>query len=264
MTLRIFKTTLKANARSLVFWAAVAAMVLFLANSTMSFQNFGFGRNFHKALANFSYVPLRYAVPTFIGLVVCVDLLRDRKNAFYDIQKGTTMKTRQYFVGKLCAYLLLGFIMAVISAYAHMLIYLMRNVFPYEGWQDSRYTIWEVIWLTFERAFFYGLNSIPIYTALAFCVSMLTHSSIAGIVSTLAVSTSSFIIIYPQTYIGNYVYPVTDKIFDYFYFQHTHAPEEAITHIELQDVFISYAYGFAIAAVLMILGYLRLRRLNDR
>lgn len=264
MTLRIFKTTLKANARSLVFWAAVAAMVLFLANSTMSFQNFGFGRNFHKALANFSYVPLSYAVPTFIGLVVCVDLLRDRKNAFYDIQKGTTMKTRQYFVGKLCAYLLLGFIMAVISAYAHMLIYLMRYVFPYEGWQDSRYTIWEVIWLTFERAFFYGLNSIPIYTALAFCVSMLTHSSIAGIVSTLAVSTSSFIITYHQTYFGNYVYPVTDNIMVYFYFHNTHAPQEAINDIALKDVFISYAYGFAITAVLLVVGYFGLRRLNDK
>ena len=264
MTFRVFKTTLKANARSLVFWAAVVAMVLFLANSTMSFQNFGFGKSFHKALANFSYVPLSYAVPTFLGLVICVDILRDRKNFFFDIQKCSTLKTRQYFIGKICAYILFGFLITFISAYAHLLIYLLRYVFPYDGWQNSPYSIPETLWLTFVRAFFYGLNAVPVYTALAFCVTMLTHSSIAGIVATLAVSTSSFIMNYHLTYFGNYVYPVTDSIMEYFYFHNTHAPQEAINDIALKDVFISYAWGFAITAILLAIGYVGLKKLKDK
>ena len=264
MTFRIFKTTLKSNIRSIVFWAAVVAMVLFLANSTMTFQNFGFGKSFHKALANFSYVPLSYAVPTFLGLVICVDILRDRKNFFFDIQKCSTLKTRQYFIGKICAYILFGFLITFISAYAHLLIYLLRYVFPYDGWQNSPYSIPETLWLTFVRAFFYGLNSIPVYTAIAFCVALVTHSSIAGIVGTLAVSTSSFIIQYHGTYIGNYVYPVTDNVTTYFYFLNTHAPEEAVVHTEPKAALISYAWGFAITAALLVIGYLRLRRLNDK
>ena len=260
MTLRIFKTTLKTNLRSIVFWAAAAAMLLFLADSTMSFQDFGFGRNFHKALANFAYVPLRYAVPIFTGLVVCVDVLRDRNNAFYDIQKGTNMKPRQYFVGKISAYLLLGFAMEFISAYAHLIIYFLRI----EGWASSPYTFPEAIWLTFVRAFFYGLNSIPIYISLAFCASMLTHSSIAGIVATLAVSTSMFIINYFMTYAGDYIYPVTFNIQTYFYFLNTHAPQEMVGDIPLKDVMISYAYAFAITAALLAVGYLKLRRSNDK
>lgn len=264
MTLRVFRTTIKANLRSIVFWAAVVAMVLFLANSTMTFQNFGFGKSFHKALANFSYVPLSYAVPTFLGLVICVDILRDRKNFFFDIQKCSTLKTRQYFIGKICAYILFGFLITFISAYAHLLIYLLRYVFPYDGWQNSPYSIPETLWLTFVRAFFYGLNSIPVYTAIAFCVALVTHSSIAGIVGTLAVSTSSFIMNYHLTYFGNYVYPVTDRIMEYFYFHNTHAPQEAINDIALKDVFISYAWGFAITAVLLAIGYVGLKKLKDK
>lgn len=259
MTFKLFKSTLKANLRSLVFWFAVFAILLFLADSALGMQNFGFS-NYHKALANFALMPLNYAVPIFLGVVISVDILRDRKNAFFDIEKGTNLKSRQYFIGKTAAYLLFGFIMTIVAVYGHYIIYYFRT----GGLENTAYTVPESIWLTFERTVFYGLNAIPVYTALAMCIALLSCSSIIGIVGTLAVAMSSFMIQYHGTYFGNYIYPVTDNITNYFYFHNTHVRPEAVVYTDPKVVFISYAYGFAIAAVLFTVGYIRLKKLNDK
>lgn len=75
---------------------------------------------------------------------------------------------------------------------------------------------------------------------------------------------SNIFIQYTMTYFGDYVHPVADNIYTFFGYYSTHAAKQAVVDIPVTAVLISYAWGFAITAALLVTGYLRLRRLNDK
>lgn len=157
--------------------------------------------------------------------------------------------------------MLLGSCTLLALSFLYLFVYCLRTDWLAEY---TDYTVAESFWLVFVRVVFYGFNSIPFYTAVAVCVSVLTLSSTAGIIASVIVAFSNFFIQYAMTYFGNFIYPVADNIYTFLGYYKAHAPAQAVVHIPAADVVISYTWGFAITAALLTIGYLRLRKLNDK
>ena len=253
----VFITTIKSNTRSIVSWLVLLASFLLSMSRLYDLEEY-LPRHFHKFLFGCAEANLWVAVPVFVGVISSVDILRDRKNRFLDTCRCAGLSMRRYYVGKIGAYMIMAFFAEMLFAYVWLVYYLALFGCP------SGYTVSESIGLVFERVAFCSLSSVPVYTALAVCTVLLAKDSSAGIISVIVFSNLVYLVEYRMTYFGDFIYPIPEKIAYYFYFVHTHALPEAVIHVELIDVLISYAWGFAIAAVLFITGYLRLRRLNDK
>ena len=260
MTLSVFKYTIITNIRNIVFWLALTASALFIAEQILQ-ASIALPHRLHVILAS----PVGYlasnVIPLLLGIIASVDILRDRKNRFFDIERASGISIFKYYSAKLSAYMLLGFCTLLALSFLYLFVYCLRT-----DWLAvyTDYTVAESFWLIFVRVVFYGFNSIPFYTAVAVCVSILTLSSTAGIIASVIVAFSNFFIQYAMTYFGNFIYPVADNIYTFFGYYKAHAPAQAVVHIPAADVVISYTWGFAITAALLTIGYLRLRKLNDK
>lgn len=257
---KILYFTLKTNLRSIVFWLAFIAGILL--SGTTYIEGTTPPHAFHNVLAGCADVPMANAVPVLCSVVAGIDILRDRKNRFLDVCKCTGLKTRQYFIGKISAYMLLGFFAETAYAYLRLMIFL----FKYNWLEGYAYTVSESVWLVFVRVVFFSLSSVPIYVAHSVCIALSTRSTTIGIVFSILFANLFYFLgtEYRLSYFGNYIYPVPLNILTYFTFYKTHAPEEMIVHIPISDVVISYIWGFFLFALLLAIGYLRLRRLNDK
>ena len=260
MTRKILCSTIKTNLRSIVFWLVFTAGVMYSFIPAVVEEAKTPPHAFHNVLTGCAEGAITVIIPVLCSVVAGMDILRDRKNRFLDVCKCTGLKARQYFIGKISAYMLLGFLAEIIYAYLLLSIYL-----PKHNWLEGyAYTIPESVWLVFARVVILSLSAIPIYTALSVCIALSTRTPVFGIVFTIALSNLKYFIEYRMSYFGYFIFPVPINILTYATFYKVHAPEEMIFYVPAADVLISYAYGFAIAAVLFAIGYLRLRRLNDK
>ena len=260
MTRKIIANTLKNNIRSIVFILSVFAVFMFFINDASNWREQSAhwsASEFHKALANFALIPLRYSVPIFTGLIASVDIMRDKKNNTFDIVKTTSIKTRQYYFGKITAYLIMGFICELTLSYGHFTVY----YFIFDRMTGYEYGVLESIWMIFLRAMVYALNSVPIYASLAIAASLITSSSITGIVSCVAVVAYGIIGMpfFTRTFFGNYVFPVADHVENYMYFNTPHLAPEDVIYIPVSKVLISFSIEAAICTVLLITGYISIR-----
>ena len=257
---KLFCTTIKTNLRSIVFWLVFTAGVLYSVIPSVIEEDTIPPHAFHNVLSGCAEGAITVIIPVLCSVVAGMDILRDRKNRFLDVCKCTGLKARQYFIGKISAYMLLGFLAEIIYAYLLLSIYL-----PKHNWLEGyAYTIPESVWLVFARVVFLSLSVIPIYTALSVCIALSTRSMVPGIVVTIVFSNLKYFIEYWLSYFDKYIYPVPFSITAFSIFYKTHAPEEMILHIPIFDVVISYVWGFAISAVLFSIGYIRLKILTDR
>ena len=257
MARKVFATTIKNNVRSIVFLLSVVAVLMFFINDASGWREQSThwsASEFHKAMANFALMPLRYAVPVFIGITASVDIMRDKKNKAFDIIKTTSLKTHQYFFAKVFAYLLMGFICELALSYGHFIIY----YFIVDRMEGYDYSVLESVWMIFLRAAVFALNSVPIYVSVAVAASLITSSSIAGITSCVALVAYGIIGMpyFTRTFLGDYVFPVADHIENYMYFYKTHLFPEDILYIPVSNVLVSFAIEAAICIVLFSLGYI--------
>lgn len=261
MACKVFATTIKNNVRSIVFLLSVVAVLMFFINDASGWREQSThwsASEFHKAMANFALMPLRYAVPVFIGITASVDIMRDKKNKAFDIIKTTSLKTHQYFFAKVFAYLLMGFICELALSYGHFIIY----YFIVDRMEGYDYGVLESVWMIFLRAAVYALNSVPIFVSTAVAASLISGTSIAGIVSCVGIVAYGIIGMpfFTRTFFGNYVFPVADHIEKYMYFYKAHLPSSEIIDTAFSDVVISFAVGAAICIPLLAAGYTALRR----
>ena len=256
----VFKSTIKTNLRSIVFWLITIASALFIVDQIIQ-SGIALPHRLHVILAS----PVGYlasnVIPVLSGIIASVDILRDRKNHVFDIELTAGSSVLKYYFAKISAYILLGFCELLALSFLYLLVYCLRT-----DWLAAYtdYTVAESFWLVFQRVVFYGLNAIPVYTASAACISVLTQSSTMGIIANTVFAMSNIFIQYTMTYFGDYVHPVADNIYTFFGYYNTHAAKQAVVDIPVTAVLKSYAWGFAITAALLVIGYLRLRRLNDK
>ena len=261
MTRKVFTSTLKNNVRSIVFITAVCAVIMFFINDASSWREQAAhwsASEFHKALANFALKPLRYAVPVFIGVTASVDIMRDKKNKAFDILKATPVKMYQYYFAKVFAYMFMGFICELALSYGHFTVY----YFIVDRMEGYDYGVLESVWMIFLRAAVYALNSVPIFVSTAVAASLISGTSIAGIVSCVGIVAYGIIGMpfFTRTFFGNYVFPVADHIENYMYFYKAHLPSSEMIDTAFSDVVISFAVGAAICIPLLAAGYTALRR----
>lgn len=200
-------------------------------------------------------------MPAFIGIIASIDMLRDRLNRFFDTARSSGIRMASYYSAKIIAYMLIEFTILLIAEFLNISVYCLRT----DGLASyTAYTIPESFGLAFLRVFVFSLNALPIYTALAVSFALISKSPIVGITANIAVSMSKYIILYPMTFFSDYIFPVPYNIVTFFGYYKAHAPEYMVVHIPVTDVVISYAYGFAISAVLFTIGYLWLKKLQDK
>lgn len=257
---KLFCSTIKTNLRSIVFWLVFTAGVMYSFIPAVVEEAKTPPHAFHNVLTGCAEGAITVIIPVLCSVVAGMDILRDRKNRCLDVCKCTGLKTRHYYIGKISAYMLLGFLAEIIYAYILLSVYLPK----YNWLEGYAYTIPESVWLVFARVVILSLSTIPIYTALSVCIALSTRTPVFGIVFTIAFSNLKYFIEYRMSYFGYFIYPVPINITIFAVFFQNHAPEYMVMHIPVTDIVISYAWGFAIAAVLFAIGYFQLKKLTDR
>lgn len=271
MIKRVFAFTIRANLRSIVFWVCATSVILFFADGLITHSQYS-QSNIHKYLTNYSLNALSLIIPVFIGVISSIDILKDRKNGFLDITKTTNIRLIQYFFGKIFAYMLFGFLLTFIVSFANYLIVpLISSEMP-----DHDYSNWQLVYFLFVKTLLQSIPVVLVFTALGVCVSLLTKSTIAGIVATIFYTALQYLIAYSgsmlshEFFIWN-IYKVPQIITTYVYYWDGFGYNDKY----FSDFSLNYVNGFsptlpafgitgAIAITLFSIAFLRLRRLNDK
>ena len=119
--------------------------------------------------------------PIAFAVIVAADYIKDHKNRFSSITITTAADRKQLFLGRISAYLVVGFIITFIGMYLEFAVYCFssNSSFP-EG-----YSALGVISRTFVHFISYSGTMVPFYTAFIMFFSSLFKSALFGIVTTI-------------------------------------------------------------------------------
>lgn len=262
--LRCTKNNAKTILNSPVVWITLFVAVLFMfGRKTSEIGN----SDMLNLLLNCSLFPLFEIVPLTIGVVVGIDVLRERKNKSCDIQTVSGKHYCSRYLAKLLTYVLLSVVLSLAVSYSAFLVIWFgfgRNTnFP-------DYTVAEVVYLLFVRVISYTLPVVLQYITLVVTVCLIFKNSALGICS--SVIYCFFTLIMPgqlyHTFFRDYFYWIPDNI--YYFFTHWHIKVDSINILPeyvtgplTKPVILSYALIFGVCCTLLVLDYFLYKNTKD-
>lgn len=256
-----YTSTLKVMFRSVLFWICLCVVAMEYLR-TLSAEFHMVTRQFHENLAVPANLAVRH-IPLMVTTLASVDLMRDRKNKFYDIISTTRGSKTTYYVSKICAYLTVGFGINLIATIG----YYIRILLLTDGLSETGYGTGEWLCMLLVRWLVFTATAIIPYVGLAAAVTMLFRRSIAGIgvgvvvVFLQAIAPPLFRYfdasagIYKDTFFFLSLYPIPWHVFTWLHANGTHAPLDEYAATTIEQFRVAVLCPIAAGVLLMVAGY---------
>lgn len=257
---------LKNIARNALFWICVCAALLFFIDHAR-YINIVETRNFHKSISNFVLANVTKALPLplFLSVIVSSDIMRDKKNCFFDIVKISPFSLLRYYLCKVSVYLGIGMLLSFVLSYGFFILYYFKS----DMMAGNDYGLLETVGHIFLRWLAYSIPSVLAYVSLSLFIMLLSGKAVVGIVFCILYSMlGTFLPILDQAYFSDYIYPVPDKIVYYLYWYKTRAPIDSIPvqggllYASVEEFKLAYIWSASMFTLLTAVGYFSMRKVR--
>ena len=202
-------------------------------------------------------------MPLFLTIVVSTDILRDKRNKAMDIHRCSQMKEGGYYLVKLAANFSIAYFILTVSN-----IVLLVSFFIKTHSISLQYTTWEVIRNVLVESYSMSIPTIFEYTGLAVFLTLLFQTPVVAIIINVAYMLGGvyFTMLSPfkYTFFGNYIFPVPAKLNLYMYYYKAKTRDiSGVLMVADYDWWNGILIPLGISAVLLVVGYIIIRRVKD-
>lgn len=227
------RNTFKTLFRSWTFWLAVVIFDgMAVREGLTDYVTYAPGYE-PKVLAYAAYVQgighrmsnlLLLALPFFVVVVTALVLNRDYGDQFFEIEKAAGVKPSSYLLGRLCAVVVVSFVVQWVFSILCMVLYVSRWGGVY-GLSVEQFII-DCALRQFRIAFCAALSLILMFAGLTYLFGAIFHSGVVAAVGGLGLTVGNFVF----TFL--YQYRAFASYFDYF----SPAPKKLLRYVVFYNV----------------------------
>jgi len=214
----------------------------------------------------------------FISIIASVDILKCKRNRFIDIETAAPSGKHSIFAGKILSYFSLSLILWLILSFLRMGLYYVHAA----GKVDQIYGFGETVWMMLQRCFVIATPLLALYLSTSVFTAVYLNNTVFGIIASVILNFTvhipgcivttnwrSFGFFDIYTFFGKYIYQPSVGITFYWNFHDIKNKQEEIGWMReypnaFENFVISEIVTLLIAALLIILSYIKYKRIRDK